>query len=111
MLAREFEYRIKRFFEEGTTEETLFAGLASEVGEVMQSRVKETRKNMECTAEILDEIGDVLWYICAIAQSRNYSLEEVMKDVIEKLSKRDNQKHFDAHGFYKEVSIPFNLGN
>ena len=101
MDSKQFQYEIARFFEEGTTEETLFLGLASEVGEVMQSRVKETRKGLECTAEIADELGDVLWYIAIIAQSRGYSLGDIMQDVLDKLALRQEMAGFDSHGFYK----------
>ena len=100
MDSKEFQYEIARFFEDGTTEETLFLGLASEVGEVMQSRVKETRKGLECTAEIADELGDVLWYIATIAQSRGYSLGDIMQDVVDKLTVRQENKGYDGHGFY-----------
>jgi len=100
MLVQQFEYETRRFFEEGTTEETLFLGLASEVGEVMQARVKETRKGLECTAEIADELGDVLWYVSTIAQSRGYSLGDIMQDVVDKLKIRNQS--YDAHGFYTQ---------
>ena len=101
MLVQQFEYETRGFFEEGTTEETLFLGLASEVGEVMQSRVKETRKGLECTAEIADELGDVLWYIATIAQTRGYSLADIMQDVVDKLKLRQEKAGYDSHGFYK----------
>jgi len=98
MDTKEFQHEVARFFEDGTTEETLFLGLASEVGEVMQSRVKETRKGLECTAEIADELGDVPWYVATIAQSRGYSLGDIMQDVVDKLTVRS----YDAHGFYTQ---------
>jgi NTP pyrophosphatase (non-canonical NTP hydrolase) len=102
MNTEKFQNEVARFYEEETTEETLFLGLASEVGEVMQARVKETRKGLECTAEILDELGDVLWYVSTISQSRGYSLADIMKDVLDKLSVRNQKeitsKNFDKHG-------------
>jgi len=100
MNTQKFQNEIAKFYEKGTTEETLFLGLASEVGEVMQSRVKETRKGLECTAEIADELGDVLWYVSTIAQSRGYSLADIMQDVVDKLKIRNQS--YDAHGFYTQ---------
>lgn len=111
MLVQQFEYETRKFIEEGTTEETLFLGLASEVGEVMQSRVKETRKGMECTAEILDELGDILWYVTTIAQARGYSVADLMTDVVQKLETRHKKRNYDEHGFYTEPPVPFTLGN
>ena len=110
MDTKQFEYEVARFFEEGTTEETLFLGLASEVGEVMQSRVKETRKGLECTAEITDELGDVLWYITTIAKARGYSLSDIMQDVLDKLDARALGKtitgsKFDEYGFYGKNNL------
>jgi len=102
MDTKQFQFEIARFFEEGTTEETLFLGLASEVGEVMQARVKETRKGLECTAEIADELGDVLWYVSTIAQSRGYSLGDIMQDVLDKLEVRRQKSGYDSHGFYTQ---------
>jgi len=102
MNTQKFQNEIAKFYEKGTTEETLFLGLASEVGEVMQARVKETRKGLECTAEIADELGDVLWYISTIAQSRGYSLGDIMQDVVDKLEVRRQKASFDNHGFYTQ---------
>ena len=50
-----------QFVEKGTTDEILFTGLASEVGEVMSERMREVRKGEERTKEIMDELSDVLW--------------------------------------------------
>jgi NTP pyrophosphatase (non-canonical NTP hydrolase) len=78
MQSEEYQRVIKTFLEEGTTEETLFTGLAAEVGEVMSERVKETRTGAERTDEIVDELSDVLWYVATIANARGSSLEEIM---------------------------------
>ena len=51
------------FVENETTDETLFTGFSSESGEVMKERMKEVRKKMDRTDEIIDECSDVLWYI------------------------------------------------
>jgi len=102
MNTEKFRVETAKFFEEGTTEETLFLGLASEVGEVMQARVKETRKGLECTAEIVDELGDVLWYVSVIAESRGYSLSDIMQDVVDKLKARQRKAGYDSHGFYTQ---------
>ena len=88
MESKLYERLISDFIEEGTTEETLFTGLSSELGEVMSERVNETRKKINCTTEILDELSDVLWYIAAIAKTRGSSLGELMIHNYYKLEKR-----------------------
>lgn len=88
MDSKLYERLINDFIEEGTTQETLFAGLSSEVGEVMSERVRETRNNLEQSKEIIDELSDVLWYITAIAKSRNSSLGQLMIHNYYKLEER-----------------------
>jgi NTP pyrophosphatase (non-canonical NTP hydrolase) len=88
MDSKLYERLIKDFVEKDTTQETLFAGLSSEVGEVLGERVKETRNSLEKSTEILDELGDVLWYITVIAASRGSSLGQLMINNYYKLEQR-----------------------
>ena len=91
METKTYEHLIKDFLEKNTTQETLFTGLASEFGEVMSERVKETRNQMEKSKEILDELSDVLWYVTSIANSRGYTLGQLTIDNYLKLEKRNTQ--------------------
>jgi NTP pyrophosphatase (non-canonical NTP hydrolase) len=91
METKTYEHLIQDFLEKNTTQETLFTGLASEFGEVMSERVKETRNQMEKSKEILDELSDVLWYVTSIANSRGYTLGELMIDNYFKLEKRSTE--------------------
>ena len=77
-----------QFVEKGTTDETLFTGFSSESGEVMKDRMKEVRKGLDRTVEILDELSDVLWYITVIAHKRGKSLHDLMDHGINKLENR-----------------------
>lgn len=77
------------FIEDGTTDEILFSGFASEAGEVMQERTKEVRKKEEKSDEILDELSDVLWYITVIANRRGKSLKDLMWHNYNKLELRN----------------------
>jgi NTP pyrophosphatase (non-canonical NTP hydrolase) len=89
MMKKEiYERVIMDFLEEGTTEETLFVGLASEIGEVMSERVRETRKGENRTEQIKDELADVLVYITFIHKQRNLSLGELMLHAYNKLESR-----------------------
>jgi len=76
------------FVEDGTTDETLFTGFASECGEVMKERMKEVRYDLEKGPEICEEMCDVLWYVTIIAHNRGYTLEELMERSIAKLEDR-----------------------
>lgn len=76
------------FFERGTNDEILFTGFASECGEVMSERMKEVRKSVNRTDEIIDELSDVLWFVTVIAKQRGVSLKELMKHNIDKLEER-----------------------
>jgi NTP pyrophosphatase (non-canonical NTP hydrolase) len=88
MKAELYETLALEFLEKGTKDETLFTGLASETGEIMSERVKELRTGMSSSEEIVDELGDVLWYVTMLANRMGSSLEEVMKSSIEKLEDR-----------------------
>ena len=98
METKTYEHLIKDFLEKNTTQETLFTGLASEFGEVMSERVKETRNQMEKSKEILDELSDVLWYVTSIANSRGYTLGQLMIDNYLKLEKRSTQGKEKTNG-------------
>jgi len=83
-----YNQMVMDFFEDGTSDETLFTGLASEVGEVMSERMKEVRKSMTRTEEIIDELSDVLWFVTVIAKQRGSSLKQLMTHNINKLENR-----------------------
>ena len=78
----------------------LTLGLNGEAGEVAEQVKKAVRNDGEITEErrkkILDEIGDVLWYVSRIASEFNVPLEEIAVKNVEKLEQRrqiKNLKH------------------
>lgn len=79
---------VMAFFEEGTNDEILFTGFASECGEVMSERMKEVRKGLDRTEQIKDEMSDVLWFITVIARQRGINLKDLMTHNIMKLENR-----------------------
>jgi len=83
-----YEHVAMDYMEPGTKEETLFVGLSAEVGEVAQERMKELRKKVDRSDQILDELSDVLWFICAIAEGREANLATLMKMNLNKLERR-----------------------
>lgn len=59
--------------------DNLILGLMDECTEVANANTEE---------QILDELGDVLWYVTIIAQKEGSSLEEIMKLNYNKLELR-----------------------
>lgn len=78
-------------------------GLAGESGEVLEKfkkllRDKNGKLSPEDKAEILKELGDVLWYINAVSHLLGSSLEEVAKNNNDKLLSRQKRGKLDGSG-------------
>lgn len=75
-------------------------GLCGESGEVMDVIKKWYYQGHPLdTEKVVEEIGDVLWYICSILTGLNVALGDAMENNIKKLKKRY------PHGFSSEDSI------
>jgi NTP pyrophosphatase (non-canonical NTP hydrolase) len=75
-------------------------GLCGESGEVIDIVKKHHAQGHELDKEkIIEELGDVCWYIAEIAYVLDVKLEDVFEGNINKLSKRYK------NGFSKEESI------
>lgn len=76
-------------------------GLGNEAGEV-QGKVKKVLRdsggdfNKENCAGIADELGDVLWYLTAVAEDVGWTLEEIAEINILKL--KDRRERGVIHG-------------
>lgn len=70
-------------------------GLNGEAGEVIDIVKKHMFQGHELDKDkLVDECGDVLWYLNLIAYGLNIDLEEVAKHNIEKLEKRYPKGYF-----------------
>lgn len=79
-----------------------YLGLAGETGEVIEIFKKAFRRftwaseagtlTMEEKEHLFYELGDVLWYITAIARHNGMSLESIAEKNIEKLDKREQNR-------------------
>ena len=65
--------------------EYLMLGLMNEAGEVGGAFKKEIRDNIDNTDLIIDEMGDVLWYLTRLCDVYNITLGELMVENINKL--------------------------
>jgi NTP pyrophosphatase (non-canonical NTP hydrolase) len=68
-------------------------GLAGEAGELANKIKKLLRRDSNTgsyftRAELCDELGDVLWYVAAMASELGYSLDEIAARNVEKLEAR-----------------------
>lgn len=64
-------------------------GIAGEAGEVADEVKKSTFQGHDWNpSKIIEELGDVLWYVALMADLLNVSLDFVMEHNIEKLKRR-----------------------
>jgi len=78
-------------------------GIAGEAGEVAEKVKKLIRDSDgvptdEWKRELMKELGDVLWYVSAIATELGYSLENVAEFNILKLSSRKDRDMLHGSG-------------
>jgi|TARA_R100001143_G_C3349563_1_gene128736 NTP pyrophosphatase (non-canonical NTP hydrolase) len=68
--------------------EYLMIGLMNEAGEVGGAYKKEIRDNINNTDLIIDEMGDVLWYLTRLCDVYDIKISELMTNNISKLFQR-----------------------
>jgi NTP pyrophosphatase (non-canonical NTP hydrolase) len=78
-------------------------GLAGEAGEVAEKVKKVLRDNQgifseEKKQELVQELGDVLWYVANIAQEIGVDLEKVVEKNLEKLKSRQQRGELGGSG-------------
>lgn len=78
-------------------------GLLSEAGEVA-GKIKKTLRdfngnfNVNQKHKIADELGDVLWYVAALANDLGYSLNDIANMNLEKLQSRSKRNMLQGSG-------------
>ena len=68
--------------------EYLMIGLMNEAGEVGGAFKKEIRDRVDNTDLIIDEMGDVLWYLQRLCDVYDIKISELMANNMDKLFKR-----------------------
>lgn len=78
-------------------------GLTGEAGEVadkVKKVIRDANKTFtpEIKAEIMKEIGDVLWYCATLSHDLGFSLDEVAQTNVDKLRSRMNRHKITGSG-------------
>jgi len=74
----------------------LSLGINGESGEVAEKVKKSVRDGEEL--ELEKELGDVLWYLSALASELDLSLEEIAEKNIEKIKDREERNLLKGEG-------------
>ena len=78
-------------------------GMAGEAGEVADKVKKVIRDSdqeftPEKKAELMKEIGDVMWYCATLSHDLGYTLDEVAQTNVDKLRSRMNRNKISGSG-------------
>lgn len=79
-------------------------GLTGEAGEIANKVKKLQRDNLvpeEIRDDIRDELGDVLWYVAALASEFDLDLDDVARGNLVKLSARKARGMIQGSGDYR----------
>ena len=76
--------------------EYLMIGLMNEAGEVGGAFKKEIRDHVDNTELILDEMGDVLWYLTRLCDVYDIKISELMVNNMDKLFNRMSKEEAKA---------------
>ena len=77
--------------------EYLMLGLMNEAGEVGGAHKKEIRDHVDNTDLIIDEMGDVLWYLTRLCDVYDIKISELMMNNIDKLMSRMTPEEAEAY--------------
>ena len=109
MTATEYEQQAHRTIAGHAAENITYLGfgLMAEAGEVADKIAKAVRRGdivinnneiffvcgncFQFRDNIVDELGDVLWFVAMLARHLGFSLEEVMRRNLDKLADRQNR--------------------
>lgn len=73
-------------------------GLAGEAGEVAEKVKKHIRDGVLNVEELKKELGDVLWYLAAIASDLDLTLDDVAEANLQKLRSRQARGVISGNG-------------
>lgn len=74
------------------------AGEAGEVAEKVKKIIRDNKQIIDEKEEIAKELGDVLWYVAAIARDIGYSLDVIAEINLDKLADRKARGTLQGNG-------------
>ena len=77
--------------------EYLMLGLMNEAGEVGGAYKKEIRDRVDNTDLIIDELGDVLWYLTRLCDVYGIEISELMVNNMDKLFNRMSKEETELY--------------
>jgi len=77
--------------------EYLMLGLMNEAGEVGGAYKKEIRDRVDNTDLIIDELGDVLWYLTRLCDVYGVEISELMVNNMDKLFNRMSKEEAQVY--------------
>jgi len=77
--------------------EYLMIGLMNEAGEVGGAYKKEIRDRVDNTELIIDELGDVLWYLTRLCDVYGVEISELMVNNMDKLFNRMTKEETEVY--------------
>jgi len=109
MHIKEFEKESARtmaptIYPEAFNVETLHGiiGISAEAGELLDTVKKAYFYGHEPDLNnIREELGDIMWYIMAVARGLNFDMEDIMNENIEKLRKRYPEQFTKDHSKWR----------
>jgi NTP pyrophosphatase (non-canonical NTP hydrolase) len=89
-----------RDFDQEGKDWTLTLGLVGEAGEFAEKIKKKYRFTplLPDPKELAKELGDVLWYLCRLADLQGYSMTQIMALNVEKLESRRARGKLQGEG-------------
>ena len=93
---REFTRRTARY-PKRREKEYLMLGLMNEAGEVGGAYKKEIRDRVDNTELIIDELGDVLWYLQRLADVYGLTISQLMVNNMDKLFNRMSKEEAQVY--------------
>ncbi len=100
LTLRDYQDKAMSLRLESATPLYVLTGLVGEVGEFFNHVSKSIRDGQPPNLDLLlkKELGDILWFVTAVAQDLGFSLEDVAQTNLDKLFKRKDDGTLQGSG-------------